>query len=289
VFTWRDGSTYEGFWEGGKKTGVGVFRPAPHTPGAAPGSDPVARSRSIPGVLPGRPVARAIEGVVDAAGDLAFAAAAAAAHGASAAASAAGMGLGGASPPRRSPMGSPLAGDAPLDSPLAAGAAHRRDRLGSGKRRLDQLLPPPLGLHWHLQLLRHSLSQPSEQAHDRDASLRSGGRRKARDSPPISAPPAHPPVPCADAFGRSASGGHAGGAGDQLVYVCQYDRGKLVHEEALSTQDLELIFGPAKVPRGCCAPVLGRPLAPCRGCCRVRGCGVLARHSMDPPPLSKHQ
>lgn len=36
VFTWRDGSTYEGFWEGGKKTGVGVFRPTPRVPGALP-------------------------------------------------------------------------------------------------------------------------------------------------------------------------------------------------------------------------------------------------------------
>lgn len=29
MFTFRDGSTYEGFWHTGKKHGVGVFRPAP--------------------------------------------------------------------------------------------------------------------------------------------------------------------------------------------------------------------------------------------------------------------
>lgn len=39
MFTWRDGSTYEGFWEGGKKTGVGVFRPTPRAPGGLPDSE----------------------------------------------------------------------------------------------------------------------------------------------------------------------------------------------------------------------------------------------------------
>ena len=29
------------------------------------------------------------------------------------------------------------------------------------------------------------------------------------------------------------------------MFVCAYDAGRLVHEEALSTLDLELIFGPA--------------------------------------------
>lgn len=47
MFTWRDGSTYEGFWEGGKKTGVGVFRPAPNTP-ALPASDTSARPMHRP-------------------------------------------------------------------------------------------------------------------------------------------------------------------------------------------------------------------------------------------------
>lgn len=28
MFTFRDGSTYEGFWHKGKKHGVGIFRPA---------------------------------------------------------------------------------------------------------------------------------------------------------------------------------------------------------------------------------------------------------------------
>lgn len=42
VFTWQDGSTYEGFWLNGRKDGVGVFRPAPHTQGM-PGSDPSVR------------------------------------------------------------------------------------------------------------------------------------------------------------------------------------------------------------------------------------------------------
>jgi 1-phosphatidylinositol-4-phosphate 5-kinase len=28
MFTFRDGSTYEGFWHRGKKHGVGIFRPA---------------------------------------------------------------------------------------------------------------------------------------------------------------------------------------------------------------------------------------------------------------------
>ena len=28
IFTWADGSTYNGFWRGGLKAGVGVYRPA---------------------------------------------------------------------------------------------------------------------------------------------------------------------------------------------------------------------------------------------------------------------
>ena len=28
IFTWADGSTYNGFWQGGLKAGVGVYRPA---------------------------------------------------------------------------------------------------------------------------------------------------------------------------------------------------------------------------------------------------------------------
>ena len=47
MFTWRDGSTYEGFWEGGKKTGVGVFRPAANTP-ALPASDTSSRPLQLP-------------------------------------------------------------------------------------------------------------------------------------------------------------------------------------------------------------------------------------------------
>ena len=28
IFTWADGSTYNGFWAGGAKSGIGVYRPA---------------------------------------------------------------------------------------------------------------------------------------------------------------------------------------------------------------------------------------------------------------------
>ena len=45
---------------------------------------------------------------------------------------------------------------------------------------------------------------------------------------------------------RGNRGGGAGATGNMVV-VCQYEGGRLVHEEVLSTQDLELIFGPAKV------------------------------------------
>lgn len=44
--------------------------------------------------------------------------------------------------------------------------------------------------------------------------------------------------------------------GAEVVFVCQYEAGKLMHEEALSTQDLELIFGPGKVRAGCGAGLL---------------------------------
>ncbi|KAL4451482.1 hypothetical protein ABPG75_007144 [Micractinium tetrahymenae] len=49
---------------------------------------------------------------------------------------------------------------------------------------------------------------------------------------------------------RSSHAAGVGGAGsspaEQLVFVCAYEAGKLLHEEALSMQDLELIFGPGK-------------------------------------------
>ena len=53
----------------------------------------------------------------------------------------------------------------------------------------------------------------------------------------------------------AAAGGIGAGpaglpGGAEVVFVCQYEAGKLMHEEALSTQDLELIFGPGKVRRG---------------------------------------
>jgi hypothetical protein len=35
MFTFRDGSTYEGFWRKGKKHGVGIFRPAAALPSSA--------------------------------------------------------------------------------------------------------------------------------------------------------------------------------------------------------------------------------------------------------------
>ena len=34
------------------------------------------------------------------------------------------------------------------------------------------------------------------------------------------------------------------------MYVCQYEGGKLAHEEVLSNHDLELIFGPSGKVRG---------------------------------------
>lgn len=89
VFTWQDGSTYEGFWQGGKKAGVGVFRPAPHTQGV-PGSDPSVRPAAV----------AAQQQQAAGAGD-------------------------GPSPPR-SPLGSPTAADAPLDSPAAATGSLRQ-------------------------------------------------------------------------------------------------------------------------------------------------------------------
>lgn len=70
------------------------------------------------------------------------------------------------------------------------------------------------------------------------------------------------------AFGGAGSNGghHTHGGGAELVFVCAYEGGKLLHEEALSMQDLELIFGPGKVRRwkggkcGACAQgqALGR-------------------------------
>jgi len=53
--------------------------------------------------------------------------------------------------------------------------------------------------------------------------------------------------PSADgAAGSGAAPHHAGGGpASELVYVCAYEAGRLVHEEALTIQDLELIFGPA--------------------------------------------
>lgn len=48
--------------------------------------------------------------------------------------------------------------------------------------------------------------------------------------------------------GGPAPGVAAPGAG--LVYVCQYELGRLVHEEALSPQDLEQLFGPTQVGGG---------------------------------------
>jgi hypothetical protein len=38
MFTFRDGSTYEGFWHRGKKHGVGIFRPAAAPAASAMGS-----------------------------------------------------------------------------------------------------------------------------------------------------------------------------------------------------------------------------------------------------------
>ena len=35
--------------------------------------------------------------------------------------------------------------------------------------------------------------------------------------------------------------------GSDLVYVCEYRAGRLLHEEALSSQDLEVVFGPLQV------------------------------------------
>lgn len=53
MFTFRDGSTFEGFWHRGKKHGVGIFRPA-----AAPAASAMRSLKGagthLPGLLPSR-------------------------------------------------------------------------------------------------------------------------------------------------------------------------------------------------------------------------------------------
>lgn len=59
------------------------------------------------------------------------------------------------------------------------------------------------------------------------------------------------------------------------MFVCAYEAGKLLHEEALSLQDLELIFGPSKVgPNPSCAG----PSEACCACHTLLPCSAVQVH-----------
>lgn len=40
MFSWPDGGTYQGFWKGGKKHGLGVLRPRPGGRATGKGKEP---------------------------------------------------------------------------------------------------------------------------------------------------------------------------------------------------------------------------------------------------------
>lgn len=136
MFTWRDGSTYEGFWVKGRKQGAGVFRPTAHRLNGIGGGGGAALEAITSRTSSSEAVAE--DGR---AGPAALAAAPALA-----------------------------AVDVPLDSPSAAAAM---------------------------------------QAHE----------------------------------GLGGSGGRAAPPGQELIFVCDYENGQLVHEEVLRAADVEAIFG----------------------------------------------
>ena len=129
-------------------------------------------------------------------------------------------------PPRSPAVGSPTAAgrDGPVDSPAAAAASTRQlNPFATGALRVG-------GAGWR-EACRCLAGRPPQHLLT---------CHTCRPWPPLAAEPR----------GSVGAGGHApgaGGPGTGLVYVCQYEAGRLVHEEALSTHDLEQLFGPLQV------------------------------------------
>jgi 1-phosphatidylinositol-4-phosphate 5-kinase len=138
----------------------------------------------------------------------------------------------------RSPLGSPTAADAPLDSPSANSLMRHRDALMPGGQAAAAVRAVVAVALLSKHLPHVQIVQPVQEAQKCCLLLQ------------FVPPPAEAPRAAA-AAGSGAGAGPAGlPGGAEVVFVCQYEAGKLMHEEALSTQDLELIFGPGKVRLG---------------------------------------